>query len=407
MESTNRVNKNFVQYLIAMIAACLVFGIMQGTKDNYGVMMNGIVEHTKISYASVSFAIGVGQILYGVTQPIFAMIALKKSNAFVLSCGIILMAMGLIVTPFCTETWSMFLFFGVVLPTGTGALCLGVVMGAISPIIGEKRAAAASGIIQASAGIGDALMAPALQRLTEWRGITVSMPIFSIPILLMIPMIVWFSKSDKKSKSQEIQNNNMANTSPTESLTDILRFALHDRTYWCLLIGFSTCGFHMSIIETHLFSQYLSNGVPPSLTAFALTIYGITTMLGAVATGFLGRYFRMKNVLGSVYGIRILIAIAFIFMPKSVPFAFIATAALGLTGDSTVPPTMGIISQKVGLAKMAVLYGALCIGHQIGAFASAWLGGILVNTPLSYTALWIADLCLCSIASFVSFHIKD
>ncbi len=115
----------------------------------------------------------------------------------------------------------------------------------------------------------------------------------------------------------------------------------------------------------------------------------------------------MKNVLGSVYGIRILIAVAFIFLPKSVPFAFIATAALGLTGDSTVPPTMGIISQKVGLAKMAVLYGALCIGHQIGAFASAWLGGILVNTSLSYTALWIADLCLCTTASFVSFRIKN
>ena len=81
--------------------------------------------------------------------------------------------------------------------------------------------------------------------------------------------------------------------------------------------------------------------------------------------------------------------------------------ALGLTGDSTVPPTTGIISGKVGIAKMAVLYGSLCIGHQIGAFASAWLGGILVTTPLSYTALWIVDLCLCAIASFASFLIKD
>ena len=115
----------------------------------------------------------------------------------------------------------------------------------------------------------------------------------------------------------------------------------------------------------------------------------------------------MKNVLASVYGIRILIAIAFIFLPKTIPFAFIATAALGLTGDSTVPPTTGIISGKVGIAKMAVLYGSLCIGHQIGAFASAWLGGILVSRPLSYTALWIFDMCLCSIASLASFCIKN
>lgn len=398
---------NFLQYLIAVAAACLVFGIMQGTKDNYGIMMNGIIEHTGISYASVSFAIGVGQILYGVTQPLFAMLALKKSNAFVLLCGIILMATGLIATPLCTQMWSMLLFFGIILPTGTGALCLGVVMGAISPIIGEKRAAAASGIIQASAGIGDALMAPALQHLTAWRGITVAMPVFSVPILFMLPVIIWLSHGKKKNETQTFQADNIEDVQQTETLSVILRAAFRDRTYWCLLIGFSTCGFHMSIIETHLFSQYLSNGISGSITSLALTVYGIATMLGAVITGFLGRYFRMKNVLASVYGIRVLIAIVFIFLPKSIPFAFIATAALGLTGDSTVPPTTGIISGKVGIAKMAVLYGSLCIGHQVGAFASAWLGGILVSTPLSYTALWIADLCLCSIAAFVSFIIRD
>ena len=60
-------------------------------------------------------------------------------------------------------------------------------------------------------------------------------------------------------------------------------------------------------------------------------------MLGAVMTGFLGQKFRMKNVLAFVYGIRVLIAVSFIVLPKSVPFAFIATGILGLTGDSTVP----------------------------------------------------------------------
>lgn len=122
MEQKYRIHSSFFQYLIAIVAACLVFGIMQGTKDNYGIMLNGIIQHTNISYAAVGFASGVGQILYGVTQPLFAMIALKKSNAFVLLCGIILMAAGLIATPFRTREWSMFLFFGIVLPAGIGAL---------------------------------------------------------------------------------------------------------------------------------------------------------------------------------------------------------------------------------------------------------------------------------------------
>ncbi|MDE6767779.1 MAG: MFS transporter, partial [Eubacterium sp.] len=372
---------------------------MQGIHDNYGIMLDGIVAYSKISYASVSFVIAVGQIMYGITQPFFGMLAIKKSNAFVMFAGIILMAAGLIVTPFCTQVWSLLIFFGILLPAGTGALCFGIIMGALAPIIGEKRAAVASGIIQASAGIGDAIMSPILQQLTEFKGITVSMPVFSAPILLMLPVVLWLGYKKRKTNNEQNEQIQLKEDTPKESLFTILKSSLCERTYWCLLIGFSTCGFHMSIIETHLFSQYIESGIPGNLASLTLTVYGIFTMLGAIITGFLGQKLRMKNILTGVYGIRILIALAFIFIPKSIPFAFIATGILGLTGDSTVPPTTGIISNKVGVAKMAVVYGSIFIGHQIGAFASAWLGGILVSTNLGYNALWIVDLCLCTIAA--------
>lgn len=407
MDKINTKKPSIFQYIIALAAGCLVFAIMQGIHDNYGIMLPGIVERTGLDYASVSFVIAVGQILYGATQPIFGMLAIKKSNAFVMFFGIVLMAAGLIATPFCREMWSLLIFFGILLPAGTGALCFGIVMGALAPIIGEKKAAVASGIVQASAGVGDAVMSPLLQHLTDGFGVSVSMPVFSVPILLMLPVVLWLGARKKKIDKEQLVQNDALEPEKNEKLFTILKSAFCDRTYWCLLIGFSTCGFHMSIIETHLFSQYVESGIPSNLASLTLTVYGIFTMLGAVVTGFLGQRFRMKNVLAGVYGIRILIALAFIFIPKSAPFAFIATGFLGITGDSTVPPTTGIISKKVGVAKMAVVYGSIFIGHQLGAFTSAWLGGILVSTTLGYTALWIADLCLCLIAAIASFMIKD
>lgn len=407
MNGREKRQSGFVQSVVAILAVCLVFAVMQGIHDNYGIMLKGIVEHTEISYASVSLVIAVGQILYGVSQPVFGMLALKKSNAFVMFWGIILMAAGLIATPFCKGVWSLLIFFGIILPSGTGALCFGILMGAIAPIIGDKKAAMASGVVQASAGIGDALMSPALQYLTQWHGITVSMTTFSIPILMMIPVTIWLGQKGKREKNDVLEQTGSVHMDKEENLFTILRSAFGDSAYWCLLIGFSTCGFHMAIIETHLFSQYVSSGIPGGIASFALTVYGITTMLGAIITGFLGQKFKMKNVLTLVYGIRVLIAIGFLVLPKSVPFAFIATGLLGLTGDSTVPPTTGIISSKVGVAKMAIVYGSIFIGHQIGAFASAWLGGVLVNTPLSYSALWIVDLCLCIAAAAASFRIRD
>lgn len=114
---------------LAVLAACLVFGVMQGVRDNYGIMLNGLVAQSGVQYGYASFVIAVGQILYGATQPLFGMAALRRSNAFVMLCGAVLMAAGLIVTPLCTAEWSLMLFFGVVLPAGTGALCFGIVMG--------------------------------------------------------------------------------------------------------------------------------------------------------------------------------------------------------------------------------------------------------------------------------------
>lgn len=401
MEHTQVKPHTALQCLIAVSGVCLVFAVMQGIHDNYGIMLDGIVAHTSISYASVSLVIAIGQILYGVGQPFFGMLALKKSNAFVMCCGILLMAVGLIATPFCSALWSLLIFFGILLPSGTAALCFGIVMGAIAPILGEKRAVAVSGIVQASAGVGDALMSPALQQLTAQHGITVSMNVFSIPILCMLPVAIWLGRQSPRrglvsSPAEE-----------KESLFSILRFAFRDPACWCLLAGFSTCGFHMAIIETHLFSQYLSCGIPGGLASLTLTVYGIATMLGAVAAGFLGQRCRQKTILTLVYGVRVLIGLGFIFIPKTIPFAFTATALLGLTGDSTVPPTTGIIGSKVGMSRMAVVYGAIFIGHQTGAFASAWLGGLLVHTRLGYSALWIADLCLSLLAAAASFRIRE
>lgn len=186
-----------------------------------------------------------------------------------------------------------------------------------------------------------------------------------------------------------------------------MKNALVDRDYRLLLIGFATCGFNMSIIESHLFSQYLSYGISGKTASLTLTVYGIATMTGAVAVGFLGAKFSMKNILGCVYAMRVLISLGFLILPKTVPFAFLATTLLGMSGDATVPPTSGIISRRFGSERMAVLYGFALIGHQIGAFASSYLGGILVKMNVGYAPLWEINMILAVIASIASFSIRN
>ena len=397
---------SLLQSVVLVIAACIVHGVMQGVHDNYGIMMTGLIPYTGIDYVSISFCIGVGALVYGLAQPFLGILALRKSNVFVILVGILFTVVGLIGTPLSTNTFTLLLFFGLILPFGTTGLCFGIIMGAITPILGEKRAAVVSGLVQASAGIGDALMSPALNLAISHFDIAFAMRALTVPFLLMIPIAIWM-RSLGKAAAEGDAGTHEGKGNQKASLIPMLRFALKDRDYRLVVIGFATCGFNMSIIESHLFSQYLSYGIDGSTASLTLTVYGIATMVGAAGTGFLGAAFKMKNVLAGVYAVRVGISLAFLVLPKSVPFAFAATALLGLSGDATVPPTSGIISKKFGAKNMAVLYGFTLIGHQIGAFFSAYLGGFFVDIGWGYSPLWLVNLCLAAMAATASFRIRN
>ena len=183
--------------------------------------------------------------------------------------------------------------------------------------------------------------------------------------------------------------------------------AFRNKSYLFLMIGFFTCGFHMAIIETHLFSQFVSYGLSKETAAYLFSCYGIAVITGSIISGILGSKFPMKNVLGSIYASRVIIVILLLTLPKTVfSMAFVAIL-LGLTAVSTVPPTSGLVGKLFGNAKMATLFGMVFVSHQIGSFFSSWLGGICVQITKNYSLIWIVSIFLSVIAATVSFAIKD
>lgn len=220
----NRMNQGLLRTVVVVAAACLAYGVMQGVHDNYGIMMTGLLSVTDIDYAGISFCIGTGALVYGFAQPFLGMLALRKSNVFVILMGIAFTIVGLVVTPLCRSFFSLFLFFGLVLPFGTTGLCFGIVMGAITPVLGERRAAVVSGIVQASAGIGDALMSPGLEAMISGFGIRTAMTVTAVPFLAMVPVALWIGKTNKAYTVQPKDE-----TLRSESPASILKGGFRDR----------------------------------------------------------------------------------------------------------------------------------------------------------------------------------
>ena len=372
-------------------AGCLLYMISGGIRHNFGILMPSLVEMTGLTYAQVSFAAAVGQLMYGLTQPFFGLLALKKSNGLVLTLGLFLMGAGLALAPLAHAQWSLLLTLGILFFSGTGAVCFGMIMGALTPLLGRERASAASGMLNAAAGIGASLLSPVMQAMVSRMGIAATLPALCAPVAALLPVTLWLTRHAPTRTDGAKQ----AGAGAT------LKAALADHDFRCLMAGFATCGFHMCIIQTHFYALALSYGLSEEAAALGYTVFGLTGMAGSVACGLLCQKFSHGTMLTALYGARAVAVAAFLWLlPKNAFSVFAFMTVLGLTGDATVTPTSEVISRKFGAAALGFLFGITFVGHQAGGFLSSWLGGLLDGS-----SLWTADIVLCALASLASWRI--
>lgn len=389
---------NQLTILFIAIAASLIYAINGGIRSNYGIMLGGLAENSGLTYETVSFVVAVAQLMFGIMQPIFGVLALKKSNGFVLSLGTVLVAAGLIMTPVCTNMWGLMFFFGFIMPAGFGALSFGIIMGAVTPALGQKMAATVSGIVSASSGMGSVVLSPVINLMLDNFGLWGCMIALTIPTICLIPISLWLSRA---------KETNGAKDDREITINQMLKTAFSNKSYYFLIFAFFTCGFHMAIIETHLFSNMTSMGIMDSTASYLFSFYGITTMIGSVIAGALGSRFQMKWIAGITFISRLFIIGGFLLLPKTV-FTFATFSLfLGMTGASTVPPVSGMTEKLFGSASLGTLFGILFVAHQFGSFFSSWLGGISITVTESYITIWMISSILAFLAGCTCFMVEE
>jgi MFS family permease len=310
---------------------------------------------------------------------------------------------------------------GILFGLGAGALAFGLVLASAIHFVGQENAMIISGMLNAAAGMVGFILSPMLQAILTARGLIVTLGVMIGIALLLIPVIIIVTSHDDMDLTvQKAGNVDMdaesagdkavltAENMEKQGVWSLFREAFYNRTFRLLFAGFTTCGFHMVIIESHLFSQFVLFGIDETSASWAFSVYGIATIIGALLSGFLSTRLCRGRLLGFYYGFRAAWVLAYVWlMPKNMVTAVLFSIGLGMTGDATVSPTSGLVSKNFSVNKVATLIGILFFTHQIGAFFSAWLGGVLRQALGGYTALWMLDVVLCIFASIMSRGIRD
>jgi len=383
------------------VAAAAILLITTGTRQVSGLFVLPILSTTGMSIASVSFALAIGQFVWGAMQPFFGALADHYGAFRVLVLGAVLLALGSVLTAFATTEWGLLMTMGVLSAAGAAAGSFSILIGGTARNLEPQRRSVAAGAINAGGSLGQFVFAPLVQLVISAWGWGMAMFTLAASALLTIPLALPLRGRPPAHTEQATQD------STHMTLGEQLRIARRDPSYLFLNVGFFTCGFHVAFLVTHLPGEIQNCGLSANVAATSLALIGLFNVGGSLGAGLLGQRYRMKSLLALIYGARAVMIAIYLVMPRTALNMYLFAAGMGLTWLATVPPTSGIVGKLFGVRYLGTLFGITLVSHQLGGFLGAWLGGIAMAQLGSYDWIWYADMALAVVAALANLPIKE
>ena len=143
-----------------MLAAAAILMITMGARQTIGLFLSPLNTATGLGIASISFAMAVGQFMWGVAQPVFGAVADRYGAGRVIIVGALMLAVGTALTPFMHSQAGLLLSMGVLTAAGAGAGSFSILIGAAAQRLPPERRAFAAGFINAGGSFGQFVFAP-------------------------------------------------------------------------------------------------------------------------------------------------------------------------------------------------------------------------------------------------------
>ncbi|WP_225781688.1 MFS transporter [Xenophilus sp. Marseille-Q4582] len=388
---------------LVLLAAAGTFALTMGVRQTMGLFLSALNTSTGLGVGSISLAFAFGQLWWGLTQPFAGAVADRIGAGRTIFIGVLLVALGTIVTPFMSSTAGLILAIGVLAAGGAGMAGPSVMMAATMRLVPVERRGLATGVVNAGGSFGQFAMAPIAVGLTAAWGWAGAMQGLGWLVLLALPA-AWVLRGNARALAAQA-----AAASGTKALSarEAISQALALPSYRYLALGFLVCGFHVAFLATHLPGVIAACGLPAEVGGWALAVIGLFNIVGSIAMGWAVGRWRMKSLLSLVYATRAVAVLVFLLAPKTTAVMLVFAAVMGVSFLSTVPPTAGLVAKMFGPANMAMLFGIVMLSHQIGGFLGAFLGGYIFQVTGSYDWVWYIDILLAVGAALVHLPIRE
>ena len=365
------------------------------------------------SRATISLAVSVNLVLYGVTAPFAAALMERFGIRRVVTVALLLVAAGSILTVWMRESWQLVACWGVLVGLGTGSMAL-VFAATVANRWFVARRGLVVGVLTAGGATGQLLFLPALSVLIErvgWRSAAVTVGAVALAV---VPLVLVFLRERPSDLgllpygATEAPAGPAAGAAPARAALGALAMAVRRPAFWLLAGGFAICGATTNgLVGTHFIPAAHDHGLPQTTAAGLLALIGVFDIAGTIASGWLTDRMDSRRLLGWYYALRGAALFALPMLITATPQArlLLFIVFYGLDWVATVPPTVALCREVFG-DQGTLVFGWVFASHQIGAAIAATAAGALRTSLGSYDLAWYGAGVLCLVATCLSLALR-
>ena len=320
----------------------------------------------------------------------------------VIESGVGLMAAGLLLAPFATQPWHLYLTLGVLV--GGGSICLGYSgQSLFLPNWFVRRRGLAMSIAFAGVGVGSVILLPWMQVLIEragWRAACWTLGILVLLILAPINLLLRKRPEDMGLRPDGDAAPTDAAGQPRSNVVDAtwaavewtLGRAVRTARFWWIALGYFCGLFLWYAVQVHQTKYLIEIGFGSAVAAWALGLVSLAGIPGQIVLGHLsdriGReWIWTAGSLGFAVCYAALILLRDFQTPTLLYLMIVAQGALGY-GLTSV---MGAVVAEIFQGKhFGSIFGTVMLAALAGGAAGPWITGVLYDATGSYApAFWI------------------
>lgn len=381
--------------LVILVVGCVILTLSMGVRHTAGLFLQPMTVDHGWSRETFSFAIAIQNLVWGLASPFAGAIADRYGAGRTIAISAALYVLGLVLMSQAATPLSFDLSAGVLIGLGLSGTTFAVIMGVIGRHTTPERRSLSLGIASAGGSFGQFAVLPVGQMLITAYGWQSALVLLACGVGLIAPL------------ANALADGHRPAAAAGQSVGEALHEAAGQKSFHFLFWSYFVCGFQTAFIMLHLPSYLVDGGLSANVGMTAVALIGLFNILGSFLFGWGGGRYSKRKLLALIYALRAVAILIFMFLPMSTANAWGFAAVIGVLWLGTVPLTNGLVAQIFGLRYMSMLTGIVFLGHQLGSFLGAWLGGRIFDETGSYALAWIISIGLSVLATACCWPIDE